>query len=53
MEPQYFTVLRINGDYAELRSDGGVENAVALALLPPDVEEGGRLIWENFQFRSA
>ena len=28
MEPQYFTVLRINGDYAELRSDGGVENTV-------------------------
>ena len=50
MEPQYFTVLRISGDYAELRSDSGIENTVALALLPPDVDEGSRLRWEDFQF---
>lgn len=49
MEPQFFTVIRINGDYAELRSDSGLENTVALALLP-DVEEGDRLRWEDFQF---
>ena len=50
MDVQYFTVIRINGDYAELRSDSGVENTVALALLPPDVDEGSRLRWEAFQF---
>lgn len=53
MEPQFFTVLRISGDYAEMRSDSGVENIVALALLPPDVEEGSRLRWEDFQFYPA
>ena len=50
MEPQLFTVIRINGEYAELVSDSGIENTVALALLPDETEVGVRLRWENFQF---
>lgn len=44
-----YTVLRIDGDYAILRSEEGIENQVALALLPP-VLEGNRLLWENFSY---
>ena len=29
MEPAYYTVETINGDYAYLRGDSGVENQVA------------------------
>ena len=34
MEPVYYTVESIDGDYAHLISDGGVENQVAMFLLP-------------------
>lgn len=30
MEPVYYTVDRIDGDYAYMTSDGGVENQVAM-----------------------
>lgn len=50
MEPAYYTVLSINGDYAYLRSDGGLDNQVAMFLLPEGTEVGSRLLWENFQW---
>ena len=34
MEPVYYTVKTINGDYAYMTSDSGVENQVAMFLLP-------------------
>ena len=34
MEPVCYTVQTINGDYAYLLSDSGVENQVAMFLLP-------------------
>ena len=46
-----YTVMTIWGDYAMLRSDQGVDNQVALALLPEGLEEGQRLLWENFEYR--
>lgn len=49
MEPAYYTVISINGDYAYLRSDSGIENQVALFLLPP-VDVGSRLLYENFEW---
>lgn len=50
MEPIYFTVTKISGDYCHMISDQGVENMVALALLPDLVEEGVRLCMENFEY---
>ena len=48
--PIRYTVTQINGDYAILISDEGVENTVAMALLPPETDEGVRLLWENFTY---
>ena len=50
MEPVYYTVETINGDYACLRSDGGVECPVAMFLLPEGTDSGTRLLWENFEW---
>ena len=45
-----YTVSRIDGDYAVLLSDQGVEHLVARALLPLEIDEGMRLKWENFTY---
>lgn len=50
MGPVQYTVKQINGDYALLVSDEGVENTVAMALLPAETDEGMRLRWENFVY---
>ena len=50
MEATYYTVLSINGDYAYLRSDSGVDNQVAMLLLPEGVDVDRRLLWENFEW---
>ncbi|MCI8650421.1 MAG: hypothetical protein HFG20_09930 [Anaerotruncus sp.] len=50
MEPTYYTVMKISGEYAILISDSGVENTVAMALLPPETDEGIRLLCENFSY---
>lgn len=50
MGPISYTVKQINGDYAILISDEGIENTVAMALLPPETDEGLRLVWENFEY---
>ena len=46
MEKRYFTVSRIEGEYAYLRADGdaNVEDLfIAMALLPPGIDVGTRL----------
>ena len=52
MEPKIFTVSRIDGDYAWLTSGepGDEPVFIARALLPPEIDEGSRLKFENFQF---
>ena len=50
MEATYYTVLSITGDYAYLRSDSGVDNQVAMFLLPEGVDVDCRLLWENFEW---
>ncbi len=45
-----YTVKRIDGDYAILTTDGSDENPVALALLPPDVDEGVELLCKDFVY---
>ena len=47
MEPVFYTVQNI-GDYAYMTSDSGVENQVAMFLLPEGTDVGSRLKWENF-----
>ena len=51
MDPVYYVVTRIDGDYAVMLTGEGVENVVAMALLPPETDEGSRLVWENFEYR--
>ena len=53
MEPTWYTVKTINGDYAELISDGGIENTVAMFLLPDGTDVGSRLLFENFAWTLA
>ena len=48
--PIYYTVLRIDGDYAVLVSEQQVENRVARALLPPETDEGSVLKYELLQY---
>ena len=50
MEPLYSTVKTINGDYAYMVSDTGVDNQVAMFLLPEGTDVGSRLLWENFEW---
>ncbi len=45
-----YTVLRIDGDYAILTADGENEKPVALALLPPETDEGRKLLWKEFSY---
>ena len=44
MEPVYYTVNTVNGDYAYMTSDSGVENQVAMFLLPEGTTVGSRLV---------
>ena len=50
VEPVYYTVDSIEGDYAHMISDSGVENQVAMFLLPEDTDVGSRLVRENFEW---
>ncbi len=52
MEIKYFTVSRIDGDYAWLTCTSAEEEPcfIARALLPLDIDEGSKLKLENFQF---
>ena len=50
MEPVKYTVHSINGDYAYMTSESGVENQVAMLLLPQGTDIGSRLLWENFSW---
>ena len=50
MEPVYYTVDSIDGDYAHMVSDSGVENQVAMFLLPEGTDVGSHLVRENFEW---
>ena len=50
MDPIYYTIKNINGDYAYMISDAGVENQVAMFLLPDGANVGSRLLFENFEW---
>ena len=51
MEVKYYTVIRIEGEYAYIREDGTTEELfIAMALLPLGADIGTRLRYENFEF---
>ena len=50
MEPVYYTVDSIDGDYAHMTSDRGVENQVAMFLLPEGTTVGSRLVREVLEW---
>ena len=53
MEPMEYLVVRLDGDYAQLRRIDIESNdltPVARALLPDEIEEGTRLHWEAFVY---
>ena len=50
MEPIFYTVREINGDYAGLVTDGGQEHSITMFLLPEGTTVGSRLKLENFQW---
>ena len=54
MEPWYYEVVNIDGDYANLkRTDIESDDLklVARALLPPEIMEGSRLKYELMQYQ--
>lgn len=53
METRYYTVISINGDYADLQNEEQKEAEpmlVARALLPEDIYEGCRLKYEMLSY---
>ena len=53
METKYYTVIRIDGDYAWLRRTDAQEAdllIVARALLPEEIDEGTNLKYEMLQY---
>lgn len=59
MEPMYYIVKQIDGDYAHLQrllADGSLaqeDKLVARALLPEQIQEGMQLVYEWLQYRIA
>ena len=50
MEAICYTVISINGDYAELVSDEGGTHSITMFLLPEGTTLGSRLKLENFMW---
>ena len=50
MKPILYHVIKINGDYVIMETQDGVENTVAMALLPLEIAEGDTVLWENFVY---
>ena len=48
MEPIFYTVQSINGDYADLVTDDGRSHSITMFLLPEGTTLGSRLKLENF-----
>lgn len=48
MEPIFYTVTAINGDYADLKADNGQSHSITMFLLPEGTTLGSRLKLENF-----
>ena len=54
LEQKEYLVIRIDGDYAILKRIDFDDNdtiLVARALLPMEIEEGTKLLWENLEYK--
>lgn len=47
MDPIFYTVRSINGDYADLVTDEGGEHSITMFLLPEGTTLGSRLNWRT------
>lgn len=45
-----YIVTLINGDYAILEDEDKNQISIARALLPLEIDEGTKLLFENFQY---
>ena len=50
MDPIFYTVTDINGDYAYMVTDEGGEHSITMFLLPEGTTVGSRLKLENFMW---
>lgn len=50
MDSIFYTVQSVNGDYASLVTDSGLEHSITMFLLPEGTTVGSRLKLENFQW---
>lgn len=53
MGPYKYRIVRINGDYAELKRVDVADDdimPVSMALLPDGVDESTLITWENFEY---
>ena len=50
MEPILYTVRSINGDYAQLISEGGQPHSITMFLRPEGTTVGSRVKLEDFQW---
>ena len=51
METKFYTVTRIDGEYAYLREDGTADELfIAMALLPLGTDVGTRLKYEMLEY---
>lgn len=50
IETVIYKLAAIDGDYAVLISEDGIENRVARALLPPEADEGNIIKQEIFSY---
>ncbi|MGN0657887.1 MAG: hypothetical protein ACI4KR_13955 [Ruminiclostridium sp.] len=50
MEPHDYTVTAIDGDYVTLTDENGEELFIAAALLPPFIDIGTQLHYENLEY---
>ncbi|MCM1579591.1 MAG: hypothetical protein NC078_12420 [Ruminococcus sp.] len=53
MEVKFYTVKKIEGEYATLASDNGDELFIAMALLPEETDIGVRLKWEDMEYTAV
>lgn len=56
METRYYTVVSIDGDYANLKRtdiESDELKLVARALLPPEITEGSNLKYEMMEYEMA
>jgi len=54
MDKIYYTVSSLEGDYAYLKNEGDMSaepKCVARALLPPEIVEGSRLVYEMMEYQ--